>query len=48
MKSQMLLRVPTKLKEELKKIAEHEGMTLNGFINSELRRIADKKKVVKW
>lgn len=44
MKEQMLLRVPNSLKEELKKLAEFEGMTLNGFLNSELRRIVEKKK----
>ncbi|EIL9238515.1 hypothetical protein LMK19_001872 [Listeria monocytogenes] len=44
MKEQMLLRVPSSLKDELKKLASFEGMTLNGFVNSELRRIVDKKK----
>lgn len=44
MKEQMLLRVPPALKDELKKLAEFEGMTLNGFVNSELRRIIEKKK----
>lgn len=43
MKEQMLLRVNSSLKKELKKIAEYEGMTLNGFLNSELRRLADRK-----
>ncbi|EAF1189812.1 Arc family DNA-binding protein [Listeria monocytogenes] len=41
MKIQLLLRVPDSMKKDLKEVAERKGMTVNGFVNSELRRILD-------
>ncbi|HAO6187758.1 TPA: hypothetical protein IQB59_001638 [Listeria monocytogenes] len=41
MKIQLLLRVPDSMKKDLKEVAKRKGMTVNGFVNSELRRILD-------
>ncbi|MGW7932127.1 Arc family DNA-binding protein [Staphylococcus xylosus] len=43
MKTKILLRLPQHTKDDLKKVSEHEGMSINAFINSELRRVLDEK-----
>lgn len=43
MKVQLLLRVPKSMKEDVKKVADYKGMTVNGYINSELRKLLDKE-----
>lgn len=43
MRTQILLRLPEHTKKDLKVVSEHEGMSINGFINSEIRKVLDEK-----
>lgn len=43
LKVQLLLRVPDSTKKDAKKVADRKGLTVNGYLNSEIRKLLDKE-----